>query len=196
MFPTSLRRALFLCAVTLTAPASAPELKGLDLRVKTLATECRDEIAVGIENLIRSGKLSQAQVFDTFYIPIQGTAPQKFHTQYDKVFDEAFQAILDNYRKKDPRIVFFILADQNGYVPTHNSAYSKPLTGNKEFDAKNNRTKLMFNDRTGLAAARNKAAYLIQEYQRDTGETMLDLSVPLFVKGQQWGCVRVGYRKE
>ena len=139
---------------------------------------------------------TQAQVFDSFYVPIQGTTPQKFHTQYDKQFDEAFQAILDGYRKKDARIVFFILSDRNGYVPTHNSAYSKPLTGNKEYDAKNNRTKLMFNDRTGLAASRNTATHLIQEYQRDTGETMLDLSVPLYVRGQHWGCVRVGYRKE
>ena len=51
----------------------------------------------------------------------------------------------------------------------------------------------MFNDRTGLAASRSTASFLIQEYQRDTGEVMFDLSVPLLVRGQHWGCVRIGY---
>lgn len=189
-------RPFWLGLVALAAVAAPPEPKGFDLKVRTLAMACRDEVAQAIETLIKSGKLSQAQAFDTFYVPISNVYPQKFHTQYDRIFDEAFQSLFDNYLKKSPRFIFFIIADRNGYVPTHNTAFSKPLTGNREYDAKNNRTKLMFNDRTGLAASRNTAAYLIQEYQRDTGETMLDLSVPLYVRGQHWGCVRVGYRKQ
>jgi methyl-accepting chemotaxis protein len=58
----------------------------------------------------------------------------------------------------------------------------------------NNRTKRIFNDRTGLAAAQNTAPFLIQKYQRDTGETMADLSVPIFIDGRHWGAVRIGYR--
>lgn len=187
-------RVICLGLAVLAAPAAEP--KGLELKAKTLAMECREEIAQGIEGLMKSGKLTQAQVFDTFYVPIANTTPQKFHTQYDKAFDEAFLGLLDGYLKKNPKFVFFILSDRNGYVPTHNSVFSKPLTGAKEYDAKNNRTKVMFNDRTGLAASRSTATFLSQEYQRDTGETMSDLSVPLFVRGQHWGCVRVGYRKE
>jgi methyl-accepting chemotaxis protein len=189
-------RAVCLGLAALAAAASPAEPKGFELKVKTLATECRDEAATRIEGLIKSGKLTQAQVFDTFYIPIANTYPQKFHTQYDQNFDEAFRDLLDSYLKKNPRFVFVILSDRNGYVPTHNSIFSKPLTGSREYDAKNNRAKVMFNDRTGLAAARNTAPYLLQEYQRDTGEAMFDLSVPLVVRGQPWGCVRVGYRKE
>jgi methyl-accepting chemotaxis protein len=58
----------------------------------------------------------------------------------------------------------------------------------------NNRTKRIFNDRTGLAAAQNTASFLIQKYQRDTGETMADLSVPIFIDGKHWGSIRLGYR--
>lgn len=189
-------RAICLGLVTLAATASPPDLKGFELKARTLAMECRDEVAQDIENLIKSGKLTQAQVFDTFYIPIANTFPQKFHTQYDQGFDQIFRDLLDNYLKKSPRFVFFILSDRNGYVPTHNSVFSKPLTGSREYDAKNNRTKVMFNDRTGLAASRSTAPFLIQEYQRDTGEVMFDLSVPLLIRGQHWGCVRIGYRKD
>ncbi len=189
-------RAICLGLAALAAVAAPPEAKGFELKVKTLAMECRDDVAQGIENLIKSGKLTQAQVFDTFYVPVANSYPQKFNTQYDRRFDEVFQSLFDTYLKKNPRFVFFIIADRNGYVPTHNSVFSKPLTGSREYDAKNNRAKVMFNDRTGLAAARNTAPFLLQEYQRDTGETMFDLSVPLVVRGQHWGCVRVGYRKE
>jgi methyl-accepting chemotaxis protein len=88
-----------------------------------------------------------------------------------------------------------VLVDRNGYLPTHNLRYSQPLTGNLANDLVNNRTKRIFNDKTGLAAARNQAPFLIQRYQRDTGETMVDLSVPVMVKGAHWGALRIGYRQ-
>ena len=70
----------------------------------------------------------------------------------------------------------------------------EPLTGNLATDLLNNRTKRIFNDKTGLAAAKSAAPFLLQRYQRDTGETMVDLSVPVFVRGMHWGAVRLGFR--
>jgi methyl-accepting chemotaxis protein len=35
---------------------------------------------------------------------------------------------------------------------------------------------------------------LIQTYKRDTGEIIHDLSVPIYVGGQQWGGFRIGYK--
>ena len=181
-------------AVTVCVSAEVP--KKFEAKVKISALEYRDELAKRIEGLLKSGKLSTDQVFDTFYIPIPNTYPQKFHTQYDRVFDEALQKVLDGYLAREPRYIYVILADANGYVPTHNSKFAQPLTGNKDYDAKNNRTKLLFNDRTGLAAAHSKASSLLQEYQRDTGEIIQDLSVPLFIRDRHWGCLRIGFRKD
>jgi methyl-accepting chemotaxis protein len=87
-----------------------------------------------------------------------------------------------------------VLVDRFGYLPTHNLRYSQQLTGNLAVDLVNNRTKRIFNDRTGIAAARNRAPFLVQRYQRDTGEVMADLSVPVMVRGAYWGAVRIGYR--
>lgn len=170
------------------------ELVGFDLQVKTWAEECRDEVKSRFEMLIRTGKLTQAQVFDTFYVPVPNTYPQKYHTQYDKYSDQVLQDLLDNYVKKNSRIIYFVAVDKNGYVPTHNSRYSQPITGNKAEDAKGNRTKTLYNDRTGLTAAKNTEPFLLQKYNRDTGETAYDLSVPLYIKGEHWGCIRVGYK--
>lgn len=179
-----------------TAGLTAEAPKKFDAKVKASAMEFRDEVAGRIEALLKSGKLTVPQLFDTFYIPIPNTYPQKFHTQYDRVFDEAFRELLDGYLAREPRFIYVILADVNGYVPTHNSKFAQPLTGNRDYDAKNNRTKQLFNDKAGLAAAHNKAPYLLQEYQRDTGETILDLSVPILIRDRPWGCLRIGYRKD
>ena len=94
----------------------------------------------------------------------------------------------------DAHLKFVVAVDRNGYLPTHNAKYSKPLTGDGDYDTKNNRTKRMFNDRTGLAAARNEKPYLLQKYQRDTGVEMKDLSVPIVIQGRHWGAIRIGYQ--
>ena len=127
---------------------------------------------------------------------IANTNPQKFNTQYDKLTDERLRIILDKCLAVDKRILFVVAVDRNGYLPTHNSKYSKPLTDDSDYNMKNNRTKRLFNDRTGLAAARNKEPYLLQNYQRDTGETIFDLSAPIFLKDKHWGAVRFGFKKE
>jgi hypothetical protein len=67
------------------------------------------------------------------------------------------------------------------------------LTGDKERDRVCNRTKRLFNDPVGLAAARNRQELLMQIYYRDTGEKMWDISAPVYVKGKHWGAFRIGY---
>lgn len=178
-------------------PAIAEEpLTGFEGEVLELANKCRDEVIGEFEAMLSSNKLTFNQLFDTFYIPIANTYPQKYSTQYDKITDGRIRIILDKFLALDKRILFVVAVDRNGYLPTHNSKYSKPLTDDSDYNAKNNRTKRLFNDRTGLAAARNKEPYLLQNYQRDTGETFYDLSVPIIFKDKHWGAVRFGFKKE
>ena len=172
------------------------ELTAFDKRVKQWAEQCRQEIVAQFNLLLSSGKLSIPQLFDTFYIPIPNTEPQKYRTQYDNLSDGVVQPIIDDVLERDKRLVFVVIVDRNGYLPTHNSRFSQPLTGNPEADAKSNRTKRIFNDRTGLAAARNKDPLLLQRYSRDTGEEMSDMSMPIMIQNRHWGALRVGYRQK
>jgi hypothetical protein len=171
---------------------SQTALSGLDLEIKNLAGKCREEVIAQFEELLTTKRLTIDQLF---YIPIANTYPQKYKTQYDTLADQRIQKILDKYLATDRRILFVVIIDSNGYVPTHNSRYSRPLTGDKEIDSANNRSKRLFNDRTGLAAARNKEPFLLQRYNRDTGENLYDLSIPIIFHGKHWGAVRIGYEK-
>ncbi|UOD34660.1 chemotaxis protein [Deferribacteraceae bacterium V6Fe1] len=176
--------------------AVSEELGLYHKNVLNIANECRSEIVDLFNSYIGSGKLKVNQIFDTFYIPIPNTYPQKYHTQYDMVTDEELRKILDNCLEKDKNFIFVVAVDKNGYLPTHNTKYSQKLTGNPEIDILKNRTKRIFNDRTGLAAARNTEPYLLQSYNRDTGEKMYDLSVPIFINNKHWGALRIGYKEK
>jgi methyl-accepting chemotaxis protein len=93
-------------------------------------------------------------------------------------------------------LVFAIACTPQGYVPTHNKAFSHALTGDVQVDAVQNRTKRKFEDRTGIRCGSHQQAVLLQTYTRDTGELMHDLSVPIMVKGRHWGGLRLGYKPE
>jgi hypothetical protein len=67
------------------------------------------------------------------------------------------------------------------------------LTGDYEKDLKGNRTKRLFNDKVGLAAAHNEKEVLVQVYNRDTGERIWDISAPIYIQGRHWGAFRIGY---
>jgi len=195
-----LRRQLCLLIVlfVFAVPVNAAEtLTSFDQQVKKWAMACRDEVTSQFNLLLTSGKLSIPQLFDTFYIPIPDTSPQKYRTQYDLLSDGVVQPIIDKYQAADKRVMAVFIVDRNGYVPTHNSNFSKPLTGYSYVDIKINRTKRMFNGRTGLAVARNEKPYLLQPYRADGDSAVLtDMSVPITIQGRHWGAVRIVYKRK
>jgi methyl-accepting chemotaxis protein len=143
---------------------------------------------------LTSKEVTEERLFSFLYFPMAKTDPPKFTTDWDRLADRDVQGIEEAVLTRSQVLVFAVLVDKHGYLPTHNLRYSQPLTGNPANDLVNNRTKRIFNDRTGLAAAKSIAPFLIQRYQRDTGETMVDLSVPVYVHGMHWGAVRLGFR--
>ena len=151
--------------------------------------------AKAMENIltraIKSGQLTERDIFDENYVPVPDTDPPKYHTRYDSYLDTHIQEIEDEYLKDD-QVVYAVLVDRNGYLPTHHRKNSLPLTGDREKDQIGNRTKRLFNKAEELTAARNREPFLKQTYLRDTGEQMWDLSAPVMVNGRHWGAVRVG----
>jgi methyl-accepting chemotaxis protein len=164
--------------------------------MKLLARELRDKAVAALEKGMAENRISAADLSDRNYRPIGVTSPQKYSTAYDKFFDQVIAPIQEEVLAKQSAVFFAICVDDHGYVATHNLRYSKPLTGDPEFDKLNNRTKRIFNDKTGLKAAQNVEPFLLQTYMRDTGEIMNDLSTPIYLNNRHWGAVRIGYKAE
>jgi methyl-accepting chemotaxis protein len=150
---------------------------------------CRDSVAAYLAAEMAAG----ADVFDRRYQPIPNTNPQKFHTSYDVRVAARLQEFYENLLHKIDGCIFALAVDVNGYAPTHIKKASQPMTGDPAVDLVRSRDKRMFNSPTELRAATNTNSSLMQTYMRDTGELVVDLSMPVFVDGRHWGAVRVGF---
>ena len=146
------------------------------------------------EQAIARGQISQAALFDRRYTPIPGTNPQKHSSAFDAFTDRVLPPLQEAVLAAMPQLAYAGAVDDRGYFPTHNKKFAQPLTGDYAVDLVNNRTKRIFNDRTGKRCGANTKPFLLQTYKRDTGEVMHDLSVPIMVGGKHWGGFRIGYR--
>jgi methyl-accepting chemotaxis protein len=95
-------------------------------------------------------------------------------------------------------MVFCAAVDRNGYLPVHNLKYSHPQRPDDPiWNVANCRNRRIFDDRAGLAAARNARPYLIQSYPRDMGNgaivMMKEIDAPLRVLDKHWGGFRMAY---
>ncbi len=155
------------------------------LRVSAAAA---GRISAQLEDLQRQG----LDVFDRNYQPIPGTNPPKFHTSYDARAEAWLQNLYDEVMPTINGCIFTLAVDVNGYAPTHVRRASQPLTGDPAVDLVHSRDKRKFASPTELRAATSTAPTLMQTYQRDTGELVVDLATPIVVGGRHWGALRVG----
>lgn len=162
--------------------------------IRHLAEANAQRVAALFEEAIATGRITKEALFDRRHKPIAGTNPQKFTTRYDAFADDVLPAVQEPILQAHSNVVFAIVTDSSGYFPTHNRKFAKPLTGKYEVDLANNRTKRIFDDFTGIRCATHTEPFLLQTYRRDTGETLHDMSVPIFVGGKHWGAFRIGYR--
>lgn len=201
---TTLLASLLLAAATFAPALGRAQPRPTAAQLEPLNTQEREMLAVAqdfarrvsetMEAWLAAKEVSEERLFSFLYYPVAKTDPPKFTTDWDRLSDRDVQGIEEAVMSRAQGLVYAVLVDRHGYLPTHNLRYSQPLTGNLANDLVNNRTKRIFNDKTGLAAARSAAPFLVQRYQRDTGETMVDLSTPVFVRGVHWGAVRLGFR--
>ncbi|NTV49121.1 MAG: methyl-accepting chemotaxis protein [Geobacteraceae bacterium] len=161
--------------------------------VKGYIREIEAQVQEAIEKALRDRTITLESLFDRNYVPIPNTTPQKFTTRFDSFFDKVISPFQEMIVNRDSKVMYAICVDNNGYCPSHNLRFSKPLTGNPEIDKNNNRTKRIFNDHTGIRCARNTDGMLLQTYRRDTGEILNDMSEPLIINNKHWGGIRIGY---
>ncbi|KTB71403.1 chemotaxis protein [Pseudomonas sp. ICMP 3272] len=165
-------------------------------RIYDLAREGARLIAEKFEADIVQGRVSLDDLFDRNYKPVPNTSPTRFTTRFDRYTDQVLPALQEPLLSRHEGLVFAIACTQQGYVPTHNNAFSQPLTGDATVDNARNRSKRKFDDRTGIRCGSHQQPVLLQTYTRDTGELMHDLSVPIVVNGRHWGGLRLGYKPQ
>ncbi|MGY4830000.1 methyl-accepting chemotaxis protein [Sphaerotilaceae bacterium SBD11-9] len=159
--------------------------------------EAAAQISKLLEDALRTGTVSEADLFDEHYKPIAHTNPAQVTTRFVELADRLFPQVQERVLASNPKIVFCIAVDRNGYVATHNKLYCNPQRGDLAWDTANSRYRRIFNDRTGLASARNQRPFLLQTYRRDMGGgkfvLLKEAAAPITVNGKHWGGLRLAF---
>ena len=161
-------------------------------------TDLAAQIAARFEQALDAGELSEDDLFDANYVKIAGSNPQQVRTRFLEFTDRVLPAFQEPMLEVSTKVVFCAAVDRNGYLPTHNLKFSKPQGPDPVWNAAHCRNRRIFDDRTGLGAARNQRRFLLQTYRRDMGggrfALMKDLSAPIVVRGRHWGGLRFAYQ--
>ncbi len=160
------------------------------------AIEAATAVAGMFEQALASGQIGMAELFDENYRPVPGSDPVQHLTRFVELTDRLLPPLQEKLLAGNRRVVFCAAVDRNGFLPTHNRKYAQPQGPDPVWNNANCRNRRLFDDRTGLAAARNQKPFLLQTYRRDMGGgnflVMEDLSAPIFVRGRHWGGFRFG----
>jgi methyl-accepting chemotaxis protein len=156
------------------------------------------ELGSALEAAIAAGTLSDADLFDERYRPIPGVEPPQYTNRFTNAAQTLVQPLLEPMLEA-PNVLAFIAVDRNGYAPTHNRKACQPPRVDPPdpvWNAAHSRWRRMFNEASGLAAARSHKPYLVQIDRRAMGNGVFspvkDICAPVWVNGRHWGAVRLG----
>jgi methyl-accepting chemotaxis protein len=184
-------------AETLINQAASAGVATVDTRfIDRTQAEAR-QISAVFEQALADGVLTESDLFDENYVPVAGTDPSQVVTRFTAFTDRVLPPIQEPVLALDPRVVFCVAVDRNGYLPTHNLIFSKPQGPDPLWNAANCRNRRIFADRVGLEAGRNRKPFLLQTYRRDLGSVfvaMKDVCAPIAVRGRHWGGLRLAYK--
>ena len=170
-----------------------------DSRFIVAAQDAAGRVGALLNEALQQGQITLDDLFDERYAPIAGSEPQQHLSRFTKLADRLFPQVQEPMLGFDPQIVFCIAADRNGYIACHNQKYNHAQrAGDVAWNTANCRNRRIFNDRTGLASARNRKPFLLQTYRRDMGGgqfvLLKEAAAPIIVNGRHWGGLRLAYK--
>jgi methyl-accepting chemotaxis protein len=157
------------------------------------------DVAIVLEDAVRDGLVSEADLFDIDYVAVPGTEPRQFMSRALPALEAVLPPLLSRILASDQRLILALPTDRNGYVPVHNAEFSLPQRENDPlWNATYARNRRIFDERAGITAARSVRPFLVQAYHRDLGggasDILREVDAPLRVNGRHWGGVRMAYR--
>jgi len=164
-----------------------------------IAQEVAAQASRAAEKAVRDRMLTMEDLFSIEYEPIEGTAPLQCMAPHTEMADRVFRPLIEPPLDRDQRIVFCCITDRNGYIAAHNKKYSEPQKpGELVWNTAHCRNRRIFEDRSGILAARNAKPILMQTYPRDMGGgnfiILKELDAPITINGQHWGAVRMALK--
>ncbi len=149
--------------------------------MRVIAIRLRDRVVTELEKAVDCGTITMEQLFTREHTPIPKTTPLKYSAPYDALFERLISPIQEEVFAGHPDLVVACF-DDKGYVPCQLRKFQ-------------GRSHVILEDKISQRACRSTDPFLLQTFERPaTGEVVIDLACPIFVRGRHWGSVRVGYK--
>jgi methyl-accepting chemotaxis protein len=126
---------------------------------------------------LAGGRVSREDLFDETYRPSGG---DKFSNGASAYFGAEILPMLSLWSKEHRSIIYVVAMDRNGFMPVH----VMPA-----------RTGVIMKDPVSLQGARS-TRLIGQAFRRPIdagGQLVVDVSCPITINEQHWGCLRYGY---
>ena len=169
-----------------------------DSAVVELAAKVRDKFVGLAEQAIANGELTMEQLFDTNYVRVPGSNPERFRTTLCDWADVNWRPLFDDIVANNPNVKMSSGADMNGFLPTHISECSRAPTGDVAHDTAYCRNGRILFDETDKAAKRSNAPFFMAVYRQEGDGTnyvtVRNCYTPVVINGRRWGDVEVAYQ--
>src|SRR5690606_29680904 len=164
-----------------------------DSAIVELAAKVRDEFVGLAEAALAKGELTAEQLFDTDYVRVPGSNPERFRTSLCDWADANWRPLFDRIVAGHPEIRMSSAGDMNGFLPTHISDCSRAPTGDIEHDTAHCRNGRILFDETDAAAKRSTAPFFMSVYRQEgdgtTDVTVRNVYMPPAIGGRRSGDV-------
>ena len=161
------------------------------------ALQAAEDAVSRAEAALKDGSLDLAALFDTDYRPIEGSNPPRFSTRAMEWADRNWRPLLDRMKSSDSHILAAACTDQNGYLPTHVTEFSRAPTGEVGHDTQYCRNGRIILGAVDRKAKASDAPYMMAVYRQEgdglTYQVVRNVYVPMIVAGRRWGDFEIGY---
>ncbi|MBL0767210.1 chemotaxis protein [Sphingopyxis sp. XHP0097] len=169
-----------------------------DSAIVQLASRVRDRFVAIAEDAVAQGALTMEQLFDTNYVRVPNSNPERFRTSLCDWADAHWRPLFDEIVREHPEVLMSSAGDMNGFLPTHITDCSRAPTGDIEHDTQHCRNGRILFDATDAAAKRSTAPFFMAVYRQEGDGTnfitVRNVYMPATINGRRWGDVEVAYQ--
>ncbi|MDO8877703.1 MAG: methyl-accepting chemotaxis protein, partial [Pseudolabrys sp.] len=90
------------------------------------AIAAANQISRQLEDAVSARRIALDDLFDNNYVPIPDTDPRQYTTRFLALTEALLPQVQEPLLASDKRMVFCVAVDRNGYLPVHNTIYSRP----------------------------------------------------------------------
>lgn len=146
---------------------------------------------------IDAGEISESALFDSNYIEISGSNPQRYRTRLSDWAHRIWRPFLDNATASDSRVMAAACTDMNGFLPTHISDRSREPTGDIAHDTAYCRNGRKIYYPIDQKAKHSSAPYMMAVYRQEGDglayQVVRNVYIPLVINGRRWGDFELAY---